>query len=344
MKKFLLKISVFAVYAFLLQVVFPIIVDPFNVFHAECIRANGVEPNQNYIKAKYILNNPDKFDSFLFGSSRVSAIHSEKMPGSKVYNMTYSVGIPSEHLANIKTFLKDKIRPAKIYIGVDSISYTENPESHISQPLRCPYEYLAEDTDHFVNMYVNPMTTFNSLKTILTRTSVISVDAFYKYGWGIDYGRKSKFDWNTHDIKPSLAGRYSDETLRNTLNDIREIVNICRENNIELVIFTNPMHYVTYMASVRELKYLEFLEGLADITEFYNFSSLNDITLSNDNYLETSHYKAETGDMILNVICSNEIYPELYAQGFGVKVTRDNAKEFIAMLKRQAESYAEKKQ
>ena len=344
MKKFLLKISVFALYALLLQAVFPVLVDPFNVFHAECIRANGVEPNQNYIKTKYILNNPEKFDSFLFGSSRVGVIHNDKIPGLRTYNMTYSAGLPSEHLANIKTFLKNKIHPAKVYIGIDSYAYTDEITDHINERLRCPYEYIAGDFIHFFDLYLDPVMTRKSLKTILGNQSTMNLKIFYEYGWTLMYGRQSKFDWNSENIKPTYGRRFSDETLRNALNDIKEIVNICRENNIELVIFTNPMHNITYMASVRELKYLDFLEGLADITEFYNFSSLNNITLSNDNYLETSHYKAEIGDLILNVICSNEIYPELYAQGFGVKVTRDNSEKLIAMLKRQAEEYGNKKQ
>ena len=337
MKKFLLKIFPFVIYALLLQVVFPVIVDPFNVFHADNIRSNGVEPNKNYIKTKYILKHPDRFDSFVFGSSRVGSIHTDRIPASRTYNMTYSAGLPSEHLANIRTFMKNKVHPAKIYIGVDSYSYTEAMTDHFNERLRCPYEYLADDIFHFFELYLDAAMARSSLKTILKNNSSSDNKIFYRYGWTRDYGSESKFDWSVGNIKPSYGRRFSNETLRNALNDIRDIVNICRENSIELVIFTNPMHNITYMASVKEKKYLEFLEGLSSITDFYNFSSISDVTMNNDNYLETSHYKAEVGDMILNVICSDEIYPELYAQGFGVKVTRDNAEEFIAMLKHQAE-------
>ena len=33
------------------------------------------EPNQNFIKIKYIMNNKKKYDSFIFGSSRVGKIN-----------------------------------------------------------------------------------------------------------------------------------------------------------------------------------------------------------------------------------------------------------------------------
>ena len=74
MRKFLIKISIFLFYSFLLVVAFPYVVDPFNVFHADNIRPSIIEPNKKYIKMKYILKNPNKFNAYMFGSSRVGAI------------------------------------------------------------------------------------------------------------------------------------------------------------------------------------------------------------------------------------------------------------------------------
>lgn len=333
MKKFLLKFSIFFAYAFLLQIVFPYVVDPFNVFHAEKIRANKAEPNRHYIKMKYILNNPDKFDVFMFGSSRVGAIHTEKILNEKIYNMSYSVALPSEILANIKTFIISGVHTLKIYLGIDSLSYTHDVKEHIDKPIQCPYEYLCNYPLHFYYLYLNPVDARRSL--LKNDVAVKFIDDFYKYGYWFEYGRKTKFDWNTAKIEPSI-GRHN--FLSETLKNINEIVKICKEHGTELIIFTNPMHHITYQASVEE-NYFEFLEGLAKITDFYNFSSLNDVTLNNDNYLETSHYKAEVGDMIIEVICNGKKYDGLYEQGFGVKVTKENVDDFINMLKAQMKNY-----
>lgn len=67
MRRFLRKIAPFVIFILILELVIPMAVDPYNVFHWQKIRDNGVEPNSNYIKMQYILHNPDKFDSFLFG-------------------------------------------------------------------------------------------------------------------------------------------------------------------------------------------------------------------------------------------------------------------------------------
>ena len=164
MKRFLLIISVFAVYIAAIHTIFPILVDPFNIFHADSIRDNGIQPNQNYIRTKYILGNKDTYNGFLFGSSRVGAIHTDKIPGAKVYNMAYPNGLPSEHLANIMTFLESGIKPSVIYIGVDSISYTEEMSDHIYEQLRCPYEVLKNDRLLFCRLYLNPAVTMKSLE------------------------------------------------------------------------------------------------------------------------------------------------------------------------------------
>lgn len=344
MKKFLLRTSLFALYALILQASFSIMLDPFNVFHVMNIRDNGVEPNKNYIKMKYILANPEKFNAFLFGSSRVGTIHTDKIKlhGQRVYNMTYSVGLPSEHLDNMKTFLANNIIPSAIYIGVDNISYTNRKESHLNDFLRCPYEYLHNDFIHFCSLYVFSSAAAESVDTIIKHSSSENfADRFYQYGWWSDYDRTTNFDWSKVRYIPSSNNNIDKKLMHENLSYIKEIAKLCTEHNIKLVIFTNPMHCITYMKAL-EKNYLEFLEELAYITEFYNFSGLNDITLDNNNYFETSHYKPETGDLIINIMCNEISYPKLEAQGFGVKVTRDNIHELINMLRTQAEEFTAK--
>ena len=106
MKRFLIKLIPFFLWIFLLMVVVPVTIDPYNVFHVENIRDNGVEPNKNFLKTEYVIRHPEKFDAFLFGSSRVSSIHTDKIEGYRCYNMTYSEGVPKEHLDDLRAMLE----------------------------------------------------------------------------------------------------------------------------------------------------------------------------------------------------------------------------------------------
>lgn len=340
MRKFLLKVSIFATYAVFVSIIIPFLVDPFNVFHAERIRINGSESNKNYIKMKYILANPEKYDSFLFGSSRVGMIRTNKIQGENCYNMTSPSVVPAWHLLNIETLLKNNIRPRKIYIGVDSYSYPDDYTKQINDPIGCPYEYLADDTVHFMSLYFNPSLTFRALVNMcynyIKGMEKPDVDIFYKYGWGLLIFSQFRNASEWKKASPSLLSKIDIDLA---LRDISIISDICGKNNIELILFTNPMHCITYLASVKDKDYLRFLEGLAEISDFWNFSSLNDITTNNANYYETSHYRSGVGDIMIDIMCSGKSYHELQAQGFGVKVTRENSKDFISMLRKQFEDY-----
>ena len=341
MRQFLCKLSVVVVYIISVQVVLPVVVDPSNVFHAEHIRRLPTEPNKNYIKMKYILANPYKFEGYMFGSSRVGTIHVEKIPGRKIYNMTYAGGLPVEHLNNLKTMISNDIKPSIIYIGVDGVSITDRAAQHLSVPYACPYEILSSDFEHFCSLMLNPYYVLRALPTILMVKESINKhtdpDAFYAHGWWADYDTKPHYDWSKSVYKPSR--RIADlRPIRQTLKDIQYMYELCRTHNIEIILFANPMYCVTHMQAV-DAGYLEFLEGLAGISEFYNFSGINDITNDRNNYLDYSHYTAQTGDLLINIMCNGAEYPQLQAQGFGVKVTRNNVKDFITLLKTQAEEF-----
>ena len=327
MKRFVCKVIVFMVFCAGFMIIPSVWIDPYNVLHWEEIRNNGVEPNKNYIKMKYILNNPDKYDSYLFGSSRVGSIHVEKIMNERCYNMTYSCGTPKEHLENLKTLIEHEIYPEKIYMGVDSLSYTENPNDHLNHGLQSPYEYL-KNKENFLKLYLNPSFVLKALPTIMRRQEIEGFENFYEYGWWCDYNRKTTIDWDSNP-GPSMGRDY---LLEETLENIKDIVVICEKYQIELILFTNPMHHITQAASI-EQDYLVFLERLAHIKSYYNFSGYNMITLDNQYYIDTSHYNAYVGDLMIDVMCNNIVEEELYVDGFGMLVNKDNVNLLLELLK-----------
>ena len=334
MKKFLIRLLVYCLVFTAIPAAFCAYVDPYNVMHPLSIRDNGVEPNKNYIKMTYILKNPDKFDSFIFGSSRVGNFHTAKIKGEKCYNMTYSNGIPEEHLANIKTFRKNGIAPKRIYLGVDSLSYTSDPADNMTG-FRMSYEYLTENKLMFLKTYLDPAVVGQAALQVMGnhKPSKKYAKRFYKYGWNSGYNKKTRYDFSKAEADIGRSMR-----MEETLGAIKEIADICKESGTELIVFTNPMHPVTYEASL-EKDYLTFLEKLAEITPYYNFSGYNKITVNNKSFLDSSHYTAEVSDMLIKVMCNGKIYKTLYPQGFGVYVTKDNVNDLVKLLESEREKY-----
>lgn len=168
------------------------------------------------------------------------------------------------------------------------------------------------------------------------RTNTDGYEAFYTNGWWIDYNMYTYYDWQS--AIPSISNGYR---LEDTIQEIADIKSLCEENNIQLVIFTNPMYDCTYRKSVEDADYLKFIEMLSTVTDFYNFSGLNDVTIDQNNYIDTSHYNAFIGDQIIEAIVNNNVNENLYEQGFGWYVSKDNVEELIEKLRKASGEFIE---
>ena len=290
--------------------------DPYNVFHYKNIRDNGVEPNKNYIKMRYLLDNPHKFDSYLFGSSRVGRINVGALSEARWYNMTYSEGIPKEHFENLEVLVEKKIIPDTVLIGVDDLASSVNPQSHHHQLLRMPYPKEAVHNQfaygRFLINYLNPIV-LDSIPIIASHRRDNDKQSAQRTNWETLTGWASPFDYG----------------IANAIKDIQSIIDLCNKNNIKLILFTSPLHKLTYQKAV-SFGYIDFLVRLSDITDYYNFSGINDVTANNANYLEPSHYKSSVGDLIIDTIFYNKTAPSLLSQGFGYQV---NAKTKTALFR-----------
>lgn len=327
MKKFLRKIAPFVLFILFLEIAIPMIVDPYNVFHWKEIRDNGVEPNSNYIKMQYVLNNPDKFDSFLFGSSRTGFVNVEHIPEGNWYNMSYSEGLPGEHLDNLRELIENGIIPKNVMIGVDNISCFVDPALHEKQFYRIPYP--RENRLSFYANYFSIRGVIESLDIILNHEAEDPdyVSRYYETGSTLR--------------DPSLAGQWENDApyweyyykdyISEGVLAIRRIADLCDEYDINLIVFTNPMYYKTYQES-QTYGYQYFLLWISDWTGYYNFCGINDITTNQKYYYEPSHYTEEVGDMIIDRIFNGVTDENLENQGFGRYVTKENVDEFLEEL------------
>ncbi|MCR5746680.1 MAG: hypothetical protein K6G03_03140 [Lachnospiraceae bacterium] len=337
MKKFIIKCIVFALILGVIFIPFSVILDPYNVFHVSDPRNTGVEPNKNYMKMNNVIKHPDKYDSFLFGSSRVGFINVDKMDDGVYYDMMYSEGTPAEHLDNLKVMIKRGIIPKNVTIGLDDISYFVDPALHTGQLYRLPFPWdgTISDKAGFFLRYFDLITLSESLDVMKDKKDN---DPDYP-GRLLESGTENLFiptDFNYENAKAWWSDYYYPR--EQSLEEIRQIKELCDENGINLRIFTNPTHAMTY-AKGMDNGYLVFLEELAEVTPYWNFSGFNDVTLNYSNYYETSHYSPAVGDMIIDVIYNGKTDERLLSEGFGMYVTSDNVGELIDILKEQAVNY-----
>lgn len=338
MKEYLIRAFV---YAFVLISVFAsvnIFIDPYNIFHYSYPRNNGVEPNKNYIKTEYILHNPDKFDSFIFGSSRAGFVDTSLFPNGHYYNMCSSEAVPAEHLRLLKVFIAHGIIPKNVYIMIDDITCFVDPALHDKMLYRVPYPTGGPvDRLKFYLRYCDLITTWESLKVIREHE-----DNDPQYTERYRESGSERLDKEPYYIEGAFnegywAGYYELRTEQ-AVSDIMDIKSLCDEHGISLYIVTNPLYYKTYARDI-ESGYIDFLEALSEKIEFYNFSSFSDITMDESNYYEASHFTPAVSAMMIDTVFNGAYDEKLWSQGFGIKVTEENREDFISFLRYQAEEY-----
>lgn len=283
------------------------------------------DPNQNFLKVSYILEHKNKYDSFLFGSSRVGKINPELLKNGKFYNMTYSEGLPYEHLQNIKLFLSTGIKIKNIYIGLDDFSYEVNPSIHDSEPMR-KLHYLAsgESLLNFWLLYHN--VSINYLIKKRTEYYDINDTGMPIIPEYIDENIEKNPTIHANDKKFSAPTHYSGNRIESTIHELQEIQNICKKNKINLIFFINPIHITTYIDTDFS-NFNLFKRKLSNISPFYDFSGVNKITTNNYYYYETSHYRLKVGEIITKRLNGDQ------NTSFGILVNNQNINSHIEQLK-----------
>ncbi len=341
MKKFLLKLLVFTL---LLTAIFApvnMIVDPYNIFHYDDPVDNGVEPNKNFIKTKYILHHKDTFDSLVFGSSRAGFLDVESIPGGTYYDMCYSEGVPAEYVDTLKVLIKGGFTPKNVLVMVDDISCFVDPADHENMLYRVPYPTGGPVSWlEFYAKYCDLLTTFESLSVMKEYRQSGKADPDFANRFrttGTErLDKPSEFDGTDGmgNEMPGYAAAYYSLRLEETIADMKELSDLCAQNGINMVVVTNPLYYKTFEVAC-ENGYLDFLYELAGVCEYVNFSSISDITTYPGNYYETSHFTPYVGWAMIEITYKDFDDPYLRDQGFGMRVNMQNRDALIGLLEAQ---------
>ena len=324
MKKYVYRLLGIFILTMLITMGWNYVFDTSGLFNQD-FSIKRVEPNQHFVKMRYILAEPKKYDAFCFGSSRVGNIDLLKIDnGLNYYNMTYSEGLPAEWLADLQTFIKNGVSVKQVMIGLDDFSLRVDPESHKNQWLRIPY------TEHNLKTYFSyllkkpekPANTGN-------KGSVFDI-----YGSGRplhpepDEAIEADIEKHLSSDKFKKPTSYKGNRIEQTISDLSAMKTLCDANNIKLIVFINPINAITYH-DTNLTEFNEFKRQLAQVTDYYDFSGLNEITTNNYYYYETSHYRPLVGDMIVNRLFNKG------NENFGVYVTKENVDEHLRKLEAQ---------
>jgi hypothetical protein len=317
-----------------------VVVDAYGIMRTDFSRQCQV-PNMNFIKIKYLTGNKNKYDSFIFGSSRVENIDEKKIAGGRYYNMTYPVGLPKEHLDNIRYLLREGVSIKNLLIGLDDFSYCIDPLEHGTNLDLQPHPAVSgKKPEVFYAEY------FCKLRGVMPQ-----LEAYIRHNYTLRGSRdETRFIYDMYgsgrilcptcdeDIERNVKAHREDarfskmmlqasgDNLVAAIDSIREISVLAKKNHINLTVFINPLHKTTYAATNLK-QFALFKKELATVAAYYDFSGLNSITTDNYYYYETSHYRPMVGDLMLKVMFgAPAVTPP---RDFGFLVTRENVASHI---------------
>lgn len=299
---------IFIILALLFTLTLPIInyiTDPWRVLHKDYRHVyNGIGANFSYLKVSYILENPNKYDTLLFGSSRNFAINAVAV-SDKSYNMGYTYGVVGIHLHNLKSLVKHtKIK--SIWIGLNDFEIWKDPNDFYLDPQRRPYPLNFYESLSFYKLYLLQKIGDAQLSAISRKhpfekspRMINDKEEQYQPIKVAPYDKK-------HAIKLDTMGafilEYKGDKYRidKTINEIKEIKKLCENNNIELKLYFYPTFYKTYIY-YNQYKIEEFKHKLASFTGFYDFYRLDSDAFNEMYWENTGHF----GEALANKIISN---------------------------------------
>jgi hypothetical protein len=324
-------------------------VDPYGLLRKD-FSYQFVEPNKNFIKIRFIAQNPNRYDGFVFGSSRVNGIDVRKIRGYACYNVHYSGGLPRDHLDNIRFLLKKGVKIKLILIGLDEFSFKDDPDARLYQPLRHPYppvlgqHPLGYYLGHYFSLPDGEIlrAVVNGYKKRLFNKSEDDPPFYYDiFNTGqmffdrLDRQIDDNPEKHRNDPKFLKHLNLAGDHLNEALADLKEIVRLAGVHQVRLVLFINPLHKNVFLDSGEDFD--RFKRKLSHLSGFYDFSGLNSVTRDNVNYYETSHYRRKVGDLMIARIFNdrNSNVPE----DFGQWVTRETIDLHLKILRQQANRY-----
>ena len=301
--------------------------------------------NQHMFNPERIFRNPEKFDSFLFGSSRVAVIDVSKIPSGRFYNMTYSQALPAQHLAILKAFLQRGVKIKSVVIGLDEFCFSLPAAAHQKHLLRIMHpDVNGPNRAAIFAMYFFRKPNIKELTLWKDRVLFDKMEGRFIMNnqglnllWlekekNIDATGKPIFEYDIKKYEPITYGR---NEMDEAFAAIKELMELSRKHHFSITFFITPFYSNLYLNNAEAL--MDVKERLAQLTDYYDFSGFNSTTTSNMNYYEESHYRYRVGDMIIKRIFGGGAVD--VPDDFGVLVTRENVGRHVKQQKRELEQY-----
>ncbi len=351
-RKFIAFVGIFVILIVGFVGVVNYVVDPYSYFNH-----NNLAKPKNITKPlafKLQIVKKGGIDNIMLGTSRIGVLKTEvvsKYLDGKTFNLSSPSSLADEQLAILEYALKFNNVKNVVY-SIDFMSVNGSRKKRSSD-----FGELKERIYNFEDVY--SITNLKDLIALDTSFATIATlrynftnfrDTIYLQDGRRDYqGVKEQIVSGKfilkYDTKKFITNeQYSPFSIsKENLKAIKSIVKLCKDKNVNLIVYTPPMYAPHFFTIATNLSYefFEFKKRLVEITDYIDLSGINTISKNSHNYYDESHLRDNLSEVVFAKIF-NDLSIEV-PKDFGVLVTKENIDQHLQNLKNQIKAYDLKK-
>lgn len=333
------------------------IVDPYDIFrHNQPFESPLIKPEKSNHGRLYktidIIN--IKPNVILLGSSRMKQGLNPNHPAFSKDETVYNLGIDGSNIYELLHYLEhsyiNQPNLKRVILGIDHYMFNglDKRQNNVIE------KRLKKRHITFTDLF----------NTLLSQDALIASKNTLEKNWNssrttehLTYGdngffphrfpKDGKTEWRFRTIIEQYFGYHVQYKLsEERVNAFQQMVEFCRQHNIELIVFISPSHATQWEAlqvTDRWESFEQWKRKMVEITPVWDFSGYNSITTEPikdvmTNYVDNSHYTPKIGEFVLNRILSHNV--EQVPQDFGVLMTPENIDEHLANVRAEREKWA----
>jgi hypothetical protein len=301
---------------FVLLACLNIVVDPYRIFKVVPM-ASGYTPNQRFNKIEFLLANPDRYDSFLVGSSKVGLLNpdvaSELRPGHQYYNLGVFGGDAVDALLMLRHLKAQGVKVREVTFGLDlqtfmSLRKEETP-AYRHHPKISNQSWLAFWSQYLFIPSLNHsfLKVFHDAQGGTEITFDITGNGAYHLP-AFEAGIKSDSDGYIKKHFPANPPIEASRTLwlEERFIELRELVSWLDAEGVTRFIFVNPHYFHGALSAIDAASLSQFYSKVEAITgAIPSFIGHKDWDKNKALYYEPEHYRPILGE---------EMFREIYSE------------------------------
>lgn len=316
------------------------VIDPFSIFNSNILSFN-YEINERFNKIRHLDKNHSQYDSYIMGSSRSGttspSLLEKHIPNSHFYNFTVSGCSQYDNELHLRYFLEKGYTIKNIYLQIDiSDMYGFKPPAGNLNARHHPHVTHSSKSIYYLS-YLSVL----PIKRVIEKIKVnyfgghknyLRYDLTHSGRWYVDYLEEQiKADPEKYITdQPSFNQKHKRGSkgtkIIDNLNALKRIKELADKHHINIIAYVAP-HNHNMMNTFDQESYLFYLEEISKITNYWDFSGYNSISLNNHNYYEHSHYRDIVAEMIIAKIFNNS--SQYVPNDFGYYVTAKNVQLYL---------------